>query len=105
MAGTILSALYGWIVLNYQANQIVTATATNLLAVGIPPFLSKIWFDSTGSTPPLPVEAQFQYAPLVLMVGVVVLSHFFFYSSRFGLRVRFAGEHPAALKSAGVWFL
>jgi simple sugar transport system permease protein len=32
----------------------------------------------------------------------VALSWYFFYRTRFGLRLRFAGEHPEALRSAGV---
>lgn len=102
MAGVVLSALYGVAVLHYRANQIVAATALNLLALGIPPFLSKIWFDSTGSTPPIPAEGRFHFAPLVLMGAAVLLSHVVFYFTQFGLRLRFAGEHPSALASAGV---
>lgn len=102
VAGLFLATLYGVFVLKFRANQIVTATATNLFALGVPPFLSKIWFDSTGSTPPLPPEAQLKAAPLVWGVLAVVLSHWVFTRTRFGLRIRFAGEHPQALEAAGV---
>lgn len=102
VTGLLLSALYGITVLRWRANQIVAATAINLFALGIPPFLSKIWFDSTGSTPPIPTEAQFTVAPLYMMVALVVISHWVYYSSKFGLRLRFAGEHPQALEAAGV---
>jgi ABC-type uncharacterized transport system permease subunit len=102
LAGVLLAVLYGVTVLHYRANQIVAATATNLFALGVPPFLSKIWYDSTGSTPPIPTEAQFKVAPLYIMVLLVGLSHWVYYHSRFGLRIRFAGEHPRALESAGV---
>jgi general nucleoside transport system permease protein len=102
LAGVALSTLYGAVVLKYRANQIVAATAINLFALGVPPFLSKIWFDSTGSTPPIPTEAQLNVAPLVWGVLLVFLSHWIFYYTKFGLRLRFAGEHPEALASAGV---
>ena len=102
MTGLLLSLLYGVTVLKFRANQIVAATATNLFAMGIPPFFSKIWYDSTGSTPPIPTESQFQVAPLYFMIFVVILSYVLYYYSKFGLRLRFAGEHPKALSSAGI---
>jgi simple sugar transport system permease protein len=102
IAGMVLSSLYGMVVLRYRANQIVSGTAINLFAMGIPPFFSKIWFDSTGSTPPIPTAAQFQIAPLWITLALVALSAWAYHSSRFGLRLRFAGEHPDALQSAGV---
>jgi ABC-type uncharacterized transport system permease subunit len=102
LAGVLLSVIYGIVVLHYRGNQIVSGTALNLLAMGIPPFFSKIWYDSTGSTPPIPTESQFRVAPLYFMLAAILFSYFVFYSSKFGLRLRFAGEHPKALESAGV---
>jgi ABC-type uncharacterized transport system permease subunit len=102
ISGAVLSLLYGVVVLRYRANQIVASTALNLLAMGIPPFLSKIWFDSTGSTPPIPSAAQFQGQPILLMAAAVIFSHWVYYQTRWGLRLRFSGEHPQALRNAGV---
>ncbi len=102
VAGMVLAALYGLVVLRYRANQIVAGTAINLFAMGVPPFFSKIWFDSTGSTPPIPTEAQFKIAPLWITLGIIVMSKYFYDYSRFGIRIRFAGEHPEALTSAGI---
>jgi ABC-type uncharacterized transport system permease subunit len=101
-AGLGLSLLYGVTVLKLRANQIVSGTAFNLFAMGVPPFLSMIWFDSTGSTPVIPGEALFRNAPLFLLLVVTALSAWVYHHSRFGLRIRFAGEHPKALESAGV---
>jgi general nucleoside transport system permease protein len=36
---------------------------------------------------------------------MVAVSYFVFYSTKFGLRLRFAGEHPQALTSAGISLL
>ncbi len=102
LAGALLSVLYGFSVLRFRANQIVAGTAVNLFALGVPPFLSKIWFDSTGSTPPIPGEAQLRFLPLILTGLTVAFSVFVYTRTKFGLRLRFAGEHPEALKSAGV---
>lgn len=102
IAGATLAAFYGLTVMKFRADQIVAGTAINLFAMGIPPFVSKILYDSTGSTPPLATEAQFRVAPLWLMLGLVVLSFLVYRYTRFGLRLRFAGEHPHALEAAGV---
>lgn len=101
-AGWILSLLYGLTVLSWRANQIVSGTAFNLFALGVAPFLSKIWYDSTGSTPVIPGESLFQFGPLVLVLMVSVLSALLYHYGAFGIRMRFAGEHPKALESAGV---
>ena len=102
LAGCVLSLGYGLTVLQLKANQIVAGTAFNLFAMGIPPFLSMIWFDSTGSTPVIPGEFLFRSAPLFLMGAGVAVSAVLYHSSKFGLRIRFAGEHPKALESSGI---
>lgn len=102
LAGLLLALFYGVSVLKLRSNQIVAGTAINLFALGIPPFFSKIWFDSTGSTPPIPGDSQFRHAPLLFLALAVGLSLYVYYRTRFGLRLRFAGEHPEALRSAGV---
>jgi simple sugar transport system permease protein len=102
LAGMVLAVLYGISVLRYRSNQIVAGTAINLFAMGVPPFFSKIWYDSTGSTPPIPTEAQFHVAPLWITLGIIVFSFIIYHYSRFGMRLRFSGEHPEALQSAGV---
>jgi len=102
LSGVGIALLYGLSVLRYRANQIVAGTAINLFALGVPPFFSKIWYDSTGSTPPIPTAAQFEVAPLFFVLAAVILTYVVFYYTKFGLRLRFAGEHPKALESAGV---
>lgn len=102
LSGMLLAMFYGVMVLHLRSNQIIAATATNLLALGVPPFFSKIWYDSTGSTPPIPTEGRFTFEPLVFTLMIVLVSYALFYYTRFGLRLRFAGEHPKALSSAGV---
>ena len=101
-AGVSLSLIYAFFVLKIRADQIVTGTALNLFAFGFCPFMTKIIFESTGSTPPIPLEhhlgSEFLWMGLVLVAVVaLVISR-----TRFGLWVEFAGESPRALQSAGV---
>src|SRR4030095_12534409 len=65
-AGLVLAALFGVLVIRLRANQIVAGTAINMLALGLTPFLCKVLYDVTGSTPAIPISERFQSAPLYL---------------------------------------
>src|ERR1041385_4128493 len=64
--GISLAALYAAFVIQWRANQIVAGTAINMLALGITPFVCKVLFDVTGSTPAIPMSERFYTAPLWL---------------------------------------
>lgn len=102
IAGLIVGALYALFVIELRANQIITGSAFNLLAMGLIPFLTKILFDSTGSTPALLVEDRFRFEPLVIAIALVVVLSFWLFKTRSGLWLLFAGEHPEALLASGV---
>src|SRR5262249_30544713 len=85
-----------------RANQIVAGMAINMLAMGLTPFLCKILYDVTGSTPSIPVAERFHSAPLYLAWGMVAVCALWMRHTPAGLWVGFAGEHPAALEAAGV---
>lgn len=102
IVGCACGALFGFFVIKLKADQVVTGTALNILAVGVMPFLTKILFNSTGSTPGLPIEDRFSFEPLVLALLLVAGLTAWFYQTHSGLRLQFAGEHPEALSSAGV---
>jgi len=101
-AGICLAAVYGFSVITLRSDQIVAGTAINMLAVGITPFLCKVFYDSTGSTPSLPMASRFEWSPMLWALIAVAGAQLVVYYTRFGLWVRFAGEHPAALDAAGV---
>src|SRR6266446_4902908 len=65
-AGVALAAVYGLFVIRLRANQIIAGMAINMLAFGLTPFLCKILYDVTGSTPAIPISERFQSAPLYL---------------------------------------
>lgn len=100
--GSLFSVMFSLFTVKLKADQIVIGTGFNLLIAGLIPFVSKFLFNSTGSTPSLPVEVRFSYEPLVFSVICVALVHFFLNKMRAGYWVQFAGEHPETLLSAGV---
>lgn len=102
LSGAALAAFYAFFVIRLKVNEIVGGTAINLLAAGMIPFLCKIFFEVTGSTPAIPEEYDWDWAPLVGVWGIVLIVHYFSVRTPAGLWHRFAGEKPQALQSAGL---
>lgn len=100
--GAVAGLIYGLIVIYGRADQIIIGTAMNLAAIGAIPFVSKIVFNSTGSTPSLPIELQTHWLPIIFAVLVVVGVGFMYRKTSFGLWIHSAGENPTALIAAGV---
>src|SRR4051794_5782084 len=61
-AGVVLAGIYAVFVIHWRANQIVAGAAINMLALGLTPFLCKVLYDVTGSTPAIPIDERFQIA-------------------------------------------
>ena len=107
-SGVMLAALYAWFVIRWRANQIVAGMAIDMLALGLTPFICKILYDVTGSTPAIPIEHRFQSDPVYLCWPLylcwiaVALSWLAMERTPFGLWLSFAGENPQALDAAGV---
>jgi simple sugar transport system permease protein len=102
LAGVLLAAIYGLFVIRLRANQIVAGMAINMFAFGLTPFLCKILYDVTGSTPAIPIAQRFQSAPAYLVWLFVALAFVVMKFTPAGLWLSFAGEHPEALDAAGV---
>jgi len=102
VAGALVATVYAQFVISWRANQIVAGTAINLLAAGLTPSLCKNFFDSSSATPSLEIGERFQYAPMVFVWCFVGLFVFWIQRTPSGLWLRFAGENPLALESAGV---
>ncbi len=102
VAGCLMGILYAFFVIELKADQIITGTAFNILTVGAMPFLTKIIFNSTGSTPSLPLSERFSFEPVAMAFFLVGVLTYWLYQTHSGLWLQFAGEHPQALASAGV---
>jgi len=127
-----LSALHGLASITMRGDQIVSGVAINFLAAGLTVVVAQAWFGEGGRTPALKSGARFEpiifpgavpskemadvgpfmqlYSELLsghtLLVYAalltVPLSWFILYKTRFGLRLRAAGENPAAVDTAGI---
>ena len=102
ICGILAGLFYAFFVIEMKADQIITGMALNLLVMGLIPFLTKIFFNSTGSTPALLVDDRFTFEPLVIALALVAGLTFWLHRTRSGLWLIFAGEHPEALISSGI---
>jgi len=101
-AGLIIGAIHALVSIRYQADQVVTGTAINILMLGMPAFLSGALFLSSGSTPQIPKEELVPWFPIVIAFALVPAIWYVLYRTPFGLRLRSVGENPEAADAAGV---
>jgi general nucleoside transport system permease protein len=106
-AGAVLAAIYAIAVIQFEADQVVAGIAINFLMAGLPALISGAVYDSSGSTPQIPIQHllpefggfSIMSALAFLLVGI---TWYVLYRTPFGLRIRAIGENPAAADAAGV---
>jgi ABC-type uncharacterized transport system permease subunit len=101
-AGVFIAAIYAVVCIRFQADQVVSGAAINILMFGMPGLLSGAFFLSSGSTPQLPKEHLIPWTPIIIAVVMVGVSWYVLYHTPFGLRLRSVGEKPEAADAAGV---
>lgn len=110
LAGGIVGLLHAVASVTFQANQTVSGIAINLIGAGLATFLCRLFFD--GSTMTLPVEhklpkivssGEFSLDITVFLAFLLAVILFvLLYKTKWGLRIRAVGEHPAAADTMGV---
>ncbi|MDY0062856.1 MAG: ABC transporter permease [Myxococcota bacterium] len=110
------AALLGAMAVTWRADPIVSGVAINLLALGGTKFFLKlVWDSSSNSSRVAAIEplargegdlgALLELATHPLIVATALLvggSTLLLFRTRFGLRLRACGEHPAAAASLGI---
>jgi general nucleoside transport system permease protein len=119
LAGIAVSALHAWLSISVGADQIISGTIINIIALGLTGYLNRLIkpTDSAGTfqsfRPPqelmdLPVigwiiEAFLAVGPIAMSVIVlVIVLQILLFRSRWGLRTRAVGEHPKAADTVGI---
>jgi ABC-type uncharacterized transport system permease subunit len=109
LAGVAVAAIHAVATVTFRVDQIVSGVAINIIALGLPRFLSILTYEQPTQSPNLPNLPRIdlpllgQISPLVpfaLVLGAV--SWFVINRTVFGLRLRSAGENPRAAESLGV---
>jgi len=118
-AGIAVSFLHAYASIRLKANQIITATAINMLAPAFTIYFARMIY----SVQQIPFVNQFRVNKVPLLGDIPVLGSLFFektyittflgflilivsavllYKTRFGLRLRACGENPHAADCAGI---
>jgi simple sugar transport system permease protein len=110
--GVALSLLYAVTSIRFRADQVVVGIAINLFAIGATRFLLRLAFHSSSNSPRIPgfggehtgtgLESLVVNPLIWFGIASVAFMAWLLYRTPFGLRVRAAGEHPAAAISVGV---
>jgi general nucleoside transport system permease protein len=118
-AGLVFALIHALMCITFEADQIISGTAINLLALGGTGFLMVVIFGSGGTSPrvnsfgsvavpllsdiPVIGAALFDQSLLVyLMYLLIPVVYFTVFRTTFGLRLRATGEAPEAVDTAGV---
>lgn len=126
VSGTAFAGIHAFASINLRANQVVSGTALNLLALGVTGFLMELWYGHPGTTDGIvTLEPVFHFVtkggnlaaevwrwingvflshtPIVyLAIVIAVVAQWAIYRTRWGLRLRALGEHPRAVDTVGV---
>ena len=127
--GIALSMLHGYACVTHGGDQVVLGMAITMTAAGLTVVLGIAWFAQGGQTPPVPESVRlgawfsgageavaqlpwvgralalafFGHNPMVYGTMVLVAAVWWLlYRTRFGLRLRAAGENPIMVDAAGV---
>lgn len=105
LVGAFVGLIHAVISIRYKADQIISGTAINLMAIGIPALvLTGFYSNSTSSQPIINRLPQWAgFSPLLyLAFALVPVVWYVVFRTPFGLRLRSVGEHPAAADSVGI---
>ena len=109
VAGTLVAALHALATVTFRVDHIVSGVAINILAIGLPRFLSIAAYGQGTQSPQVPqlpkvelpgLGEQSLLVPATILLGVG--AWFVLNRTVFGLRLRSAGENPRAAESLGV---
>jgi simple sugar transport system permease protein len=118
-AGALFSLVHALATVTFRVDHIVSGVVINIVAFGLARFLSQIFFGSTQSdrlptldkieipllsSLPLGLGRAFQRMSwiTILAILITIVSLFVLNRTRFGLRLRSAGENPSATLTLGV---
>ncbi|HET9248435.1 MAG TPA: ABC transporter permease [Actinomycetota bacterium] len=121
LCGAMFASIHAVATINFRVDHIVSGVVINLVAIGLARFLSFIFFEQATQSDPggphlarldLPLVSDIpgglgaafsNLSPMVIFAALLVIPvSFALYRTRWGLRLRSAGENPEATRSLGV---
>jgi simple sugar transport system permease protein len=122
VVGMLVSTLHAWLSITIRADQIISGTIINILALGLTAYLNRLLITpnprlGAGIFQPFVPPSGLVEVPLIGWMikgffahGPIAISVLFFvlflqlwlFRSRWGLRTRAVGEHPKAAETVGI---
>lgn len=122
LCGGLLSLIHAIVSINFNANQIISGIAMNIIALGLTNYLIFVQTPNGQGFPQLAANLRLpalSWGPLAnlpfigpvlfqqnilfyLSIIILLAIHFLLFRTNIGLRVRAVGEHPQAADTAGV---
>jgi simple sugar transport system permease protein len=120
LAGLILGLLHAVLTIRYQMNQIISGAGIIILSLGLTSFLDRAFVTANPAlNNPGPVLASlpipllwripvigpilFNQSPVIYVLFLLIIfTQFFFYYTKWGLRIRSVGENPKAADTLGI---
>lgn len=117
VAGLLISLLHAIASVTFNADQTISGIAINFIGPGLALFLSKMLFDGATITKPaktlpkilgesIPSESLLSNlninVTVILALLTTIILWFVLYKTKWGLRIRAVGEHPAAADTLGI---
>ena len=90
----------------FKADQTISGMALNFIGPGLSMFFCRLLFNDKTTTNrvsnKLPKVFDFIDITVVIALAVTILLWFILYKTKWGLRIRSVGEHPAAADTLGI---
>ena len=116
-AGGLMALLHAWLSIRFKANQIISGTVINILALGLTGFIRRNYLLSATAgrltLPQVPIPGLvdipligpvlFNNKPIFYaMFVLLIVTHYVIFHTSWGLRIRAVGEHPHAADTVGI---
>lgn len=107
VAGAAVGLLHAVACVSFRADQTISGIAINLLGSGIALFISSLAFNGATNTPTIPEKLPKLFGnnfdiTIFIAFAIAIALWFVMYQTKWGLRIRAVGEHPAAADTLGV---
>ena len=113
IAGAAFAAVHAVMAIHLRADQVVSGTAINFLALGVTGYFFIDIYGENGTPGDLPripdlnlgfLGSVFGHLNLMIWVsfGLLILAHITLFYTPIGLRIRSVGEHPRAADTVGI---
>jgi len=110
IAGGLYALLHAIASVTFKANQVISGTALNMLALALTGFIVKLLFNGVEETPgssvrytlDIPLGIFYLNWTFLFVLAIVALTAFVLTKTKLGLRLRAVGENPSAVDTAGI---